>query len=315
MARNRRIGFTLIELLVVIAIIAVLIAMLVPAVQRVREAAARTNCLNNLKQIGLAANAFHDQKKRMPDGGYDVGVANTGAQAVPYWCAQYQLLPFMEQQGLYNAPGNFGANPASLPIFQCTSRSRPGYAQAGGSNGGGLVNTIVPGGGPLTDYMLNVVPDTWSGATPLNGGFPYNGGASAFAPYPPPIKLNMTQITQKRGSSNLILFGEGAMDPSVAQTVNDGVTPGFEGIYNGASVYVKNTLTSYYYGIVRDGTNIIQDQVGNANTSNWGSGHSGGAQFVFCDGHARLISYENSNSNAFKYSLSVWTTFAVNLTD
>src|SRR5947199_7572059 len=92
----RRRGFTLIELLVVIAIIAILIAMLVPAVQKVRDAAARTQCLNNLKQMALAHHNYHDVYKHLPAN--TRGVANTSLRLSGFTL----LLPFIEQQPLYN---------------------------------------------------------------------------------------------------------------------------------------------------------------------------------------------------------------------
>lgn len=97
-------GFTLIELLVVIAIIAILIALLVPAVQKVREAAARTQSANNLKQIGLAIHACNDTFKYLPSGqGYfPKGAKSLAATPAQHGSLFYFLLPFIEQQSVYN---------------------------------------------------------------------------------------------------------------------------------------------------------------------------------------------------------------------
>jgi len=97
-------GFTLIELLVVIAIIAVLIALLLPAVQSAREAARRSQCVNNLKQLGLALHNYHSAIGSFPPGGINAGNVN-GVPQGPWgsWSAQAMMLPYLEQQPLYNA--------------------------------------------------------------------------------------------------------------------------------------------------------------------------------------------------------------------
>lgn len=99
MSRNRN-AFTLIELLVVIAIIAVLIGLLLPAVQKVREAANRSQCTNNLKQIAIATHAFHDANGYFPQGGGDPGGENPAVR-VFYFSWPFHIYPFMEQQNLY----------------------------------------------------------------------------------------------------------------------------------------------------------------------------------------------------------------------
>jgi prepilin-type N-terminal cleavage/methylation domain-containing protein len=137
--RPRRFGFTLIELLVVIAIIAVLIGLLVPAVQQVRESANRTQCQNNLKQIGLSLNNFHDQHKVFPPGALRSPAKGTvgpffrrfgvTANGVNHSWAVF-VLPYLEQSALrarYNlnadwaSPINQAARETPVPLFLCPS--------------------------------------------------------------------------------------------------------------------------------------------------------------------------------------------------
>jgi prepilin-type N-terminal cleavage/methylation domain-containing protein/prepilin-type processing-associated H-X9-DG protein len=132
-SERRRPGFTLIELLVVIAIIGILVALLLPAVQKVREAAALTQCTNNLKQIGLALHSYHDTLKMFPPGYID---GNTNPNSTPDndvgpgWGWASYLLPYLEQRNLYNQINfnvgvGLGSNKAvcqmPLTIYLCPS--------------------------------------------------------------------------------------------------------------------------------------------------------------------------------------------------
>jgi prepilin-type N-terminal cleavage/methylation domain-containing protein len=117
-------GFTLIELLVVIAIISILVGLTMPAVQRAREAASRTQCANNLKQIGLAMHLYHDGHKRLPPS----RIPNEG----PSWA--WLILPGLEQENLYRS-WDFLRNPlfkapqaalnGVVPLYFCPSRREP----------------------------------------------------------------------------------------------------------------------------------------------------------------------------------------------
>src|SRR5262249_4513115 len=144
-ATARGAGFTLIELLVVIAIIAILMGLLLPAVQKVRTAAARASSSNNLKQIALACHNYHDVIHRFPYNGTSrraggrPTVAGSGSWA-------YQILPFIEQDTVWRAStggnGNASHNVA-VKTYLCPARGRPGVKTGGHAEGG------------VMDYALN----------------------------------------------------------------------------------------------------------------------------------------------------------------
>jgi prepilin-type N-terminal cleavage/methylation domain-containing protein/prepilin-type processing-associated H-X9-DG protein len=196
-ASRSRFGFTLIELLVVIAIIAILIGLLLPAVQKVREAAARAKCTNNLKQLGLALQAYQDVQDRYP-GYYPIGTLTTNpVRYTSGWC--YQVLPYIEQGPLAAivlpdiATFNTQVRPVVISTFLCPSNPLP--------------STLTSG--TLTTSMTNYMGITgrqrneWSTI----------GDQGIVGVYPSTNKIKIGGITD--GTSNTIAFGERPPSPDM----------------------------------------------------------------------------------------------------
>ncbi len=174
--RLKKRGFTLIELLVVIAIIAILIALLVPAVQKVREAAARTQCANNMKQMGVAIHNYAStyQNKLIP--GMAPWMASSPAPGYPGGNFHWHMMPFVEQA---NIPNSFAANncyyswgsgPGGNPNGQTTSTFVPIYVCPSDSSHTAGARSNNAGGWPVTGYFRNyLLFDNGGGRDPITG--------------------------------------------------------------------------------------------------------------------------------------------------
>jgi prepilin-type N-terminal cleavage/methylation domain-containing protein/prepilin-type processing-associated H-X9-DG protein len=192
---ERRRGFTLIELLVVIAIIAVLIALLLPAVQAAREAARRIQCVNNLKQLGLAVMNYHDVNSAFPP-----TANNSSATATPDFAMKAKLLPFLEQTPLYNALNNSflynDANNFTVRITQVNAFLCPSDANI--PNGATTVAGMTGQAG-YHSYPNNI------GTFARNSGNLYDGPAYEMGATTGPT---VTIATVTDGTSNTAVFSE-----------------------------------------------------------------------------------------------------------
>jgi prepilin-type N-terminal cleavage/methylation domain-containing protein/prepilin-type processing-associated H-X9-DG protein len=216
-SRSRR-GFTLIELLVVIAIIAVLIGLLLPAVQKVREAASRMKCSNNLKQLAIAVHSYHDANNQIPPNAQVIAYSISGDAVLPgsqTWTWIARILPYIEQNNLataYNIPngtlqgaytGNAGQGISTfIPTLACPSGTDPQTA-TDWPNVGGIVMGI-------TNYR-GVSGSNWAWGSFINAGPSGNSngldaGDGIFYRTDGNRKLTLVGITD--GTSNTLMIGE-----------------------------------------------------------------------------------------------------------
>jgi prepilin-type N-terminal cleavage/methylation domain-containing protein/prepilin-type processing-associated H-X9-DG protein len=265
-------GFTLIELLVVIAIIAILISLLVPAVQNVRVQAEILRCKNNLHQIGIAITNFETDRKRLPVGAGN-GSGNPATLPADFsWT--FHILPEMEQLPLYQSytPGNFTILDTTIvPAYYCESRRPAAHYHGNG----------------ICDYAGNAGSDTTSGT---DGVLRRHDTVGA---------IRMSQITD--GTSSTILVAERRVNMLYNNTTTDSSDnePCIRSAWDLDSVRMAHG--SPPLGPAQDITDPSNTlNFGGTGTWQFGSAHHRGMNAVFCDGHIATVPY-SIDVNVFKW--------------
>lgn len=277
----RRRAFTLIELLVVIAIIAILIGLLIPAVQKVRVAMARTQCLNNMKQMGLAVHTYHNTYKVVPSA-FD---SPNAPWRYVSWMGR--ILPYIDQTALYNQidakekagywypwdNNNYPALATPMPIYNCPADTR------------GAQVTNVTG--------LNVAFTGYLGVSGIN----YRNRDGVFITN---ARISLNHITD--GVSSTLMIGERPPSSDLWfgwwfagwGQAGDGSCD----VVLGVSELTNFTYTSYAPTCANNtvypfGPGTYANP---CDTFHYWSMHPGGANFVFCDGSARFFTYDTTNA-------------------
>jgi prepilin-type N-terminal cleavage/methylation domain-containing protein len=324
--RRLRRGFTLVELLVVIAIIAVLIALLVPAVQKVRAAAAQTQCGNNLKQIGLALQNYHSIFGRLPP-----GVARSGRDQpsnATYW--SYFILPYIEQNSLYDtiplvqypnwSKGNYlAAAQAPLPIFRCPASTDQDTYRT--SSGGNIFTRFPISYAAVASGSIGNPESLWgAGETAYNfddGRYANSGGFNNWGSFQGTrfrrdgafyqnSMVTLLQVT--KGTSNVVAVGERVRlitDPTTYPMQN--TEYGTWAMGSNWSLHFQmgalgTTGAPFNYNCQAKGTCSNQDEA-YTTAGCFSSGHTNGVLFVYLDGHVDFFS--NSTIDSIRWSIGV----------